>query len=544
MTVLSRILGKYLKLQPARTYDLVVERDIEVPMPDGVVLLADHYYPRKGDKCPTILIRTPYGRRGYIGLLYGRLVAERGFQVLVQSCRGTFGSGGQFIPFLNDHADGVATIDWIKKQKWFTGDLATIGGSYLGFVQWAMARSAGSVLKAMSTHISASEFRDMHYPGESFSFYAALEWTTMIATQETTSLVRAMLFGRDKMLKPSLMHLPLQDAVEVAIGKPMPHWQDWLDHNKPDDDYWTPADFRKSVAEVTAPVIMLAGWYDIFTPWQLRDYAALRGAGRKPYLTIGSWTHADLKAMGTGVREGIDWFRAHLLGDPSGLREEPVRLFVMGVDEWRDFPDYPPPGSRPQRWYLQSDSGLAVTPPVESEPDQYRYDPADPTPAVGGTLLLKNAGPMKNNKLEARSDVLVYTSAALEQEMEVIGSVRAELYVQSSLEYTDFFARVCDVEPSGKSINICDGILRLVPGRPAPEPDGCIRANIDLWPTAYRFRRGHRIRVQVSSGSHPRFARNPGSGEPLATATKLLAADQTVYHDPARPSGIIFMVME
>jgi putative CocE/NonD family hydrolase len=161
---------------------------------------------------------------------------------------------------------------------------------------------------------------------------------------------------------------------------------------------------------------------------------------------------------------------------------------------------------------------------------------------VGGAAMSANAGPKDQRALEARPDILVYTSAVLDHDLEVIGPVRAELFVKSSLEHTDFFARVCDVDPSGRSINISDALVRLVPGRPGRESDGTLRASVDLWPTAYRFKRGHRIRAQVSSGAHPRWARNPGSGEPLATAKTLCAADQAVFHDPAHPSAVILPV--
>jgi putative CocE/NonD family hydrolase len=193
---------------------------------------------------------------------------------------------------------------------------------------------------------------------------------------------------------------------------------------------------------------------------------------------------------------------------------------------------------------LQPAGGLTTELPGESEPDTYRYDPANPTPSVGGALLSENAGPRDNRALEARADVLVYTSAPLTADLEVIGPVVGELYVRSSLEHTDFFARLCDVAPNGRSTNICDGILRLEPGEPPADPDGVICAGIELWPTAYQFKRGHRLRVLVTSGAHPRFARNTGSGEPLATATKLLVAEQTVYHDPAHPSHVLLPVME
>ncbi|MFX1521440.1 MAG: CocE/NonD family hydrolase [Promethearchaeota archaeon] len=543
MTILSRIMGKILKLPPVKSRKILVDRDLKVPMPDGVELLADHYYPHGEKKPPTVLVRSPYGRRIVFGLLYGRFFAERGFQVLIQSCRGTFGSGGQFTPFFDEHDDGIATIKWIKKQDWFSGELVTNGGSYLGYVQWAVAHDAGPMLKAMATQVCTSDFGYMHYPGGSFSLHGALNWIAMIMTQESSSILKSMLSNPYKKTKPILNHLPLLDSIKLAIGKSVPYWQDWLEHNNPEDEYWKQADFRKTLPELSLPVNMIGGWYDIFLPWQLRDYAVLREAGHQPFLTIGPWVHDDMSVMGMGVREAITWFNAHLSGDRNELRQEPVKLFIMGANEWRNFMDWPPSGSLLQRWHLQPNSGLSLKASTESESDHYRYDPNDPTPAVGGTFLGPNSGPQKNNDLESRSDVLVYTSAKLEQDLDVIGPIQAELYVHSNLEHTDFFARLCDVNSSGKSINICDGILRLAPGKYKRESDSSIKIIIDLWPTAYCFLRKHRIRLQLSSGAHPRFVRNFGTGEPLTTATKLNIAEQTIYHDPTHPSAVILPVM-
>jgi putative CocE/NonD family hydrolase len=241
------------------------------------------------------------------------------------------------------------------------------------------------------------------------------------------------------------------------------------------------------------------------------------------------------------IREALVWFRTYLRGEQGLLRKAPVRVFVMGSNKWKSLPDWPPPGYGAHRWYLQPGKTLAPQPAHAAEaanPDSYRYDPTDPTPAVGGSSLSRNSGPRNNRAVEARADVLVYTSAPLDHEIEVIGPVRAELFVQSSLEHTDFFVRLCDVDPKGKSINISDGLRRLRPGDPVVGADGLWKVTIELWATAHCFRKGHRIRVQVAGGSHPRYARNPGSGEPLATATRLIAADHTVYHDPEHPSAI------
>jgi uncharacterized protein len=544
MTLSSRLLGWLFDLPPAETRDVVVERDLQVPMPDGVVLLADHYYPRGGDKPPTILLRSPYGRASVFGLLFGQSFAERGFQVLIQSCRGTFGSGGVFAPFRDERADGLATVAWLEQQPWFSGDLATIGPSYLGFVQWAIAAEAGPALKAMATQVTGSELRSSIYPGESFWLDTGLTWLFIVHHQERSLLALVIALARMvKKLRPVFAQLPLRGMDEAAIGRPAPFFQDWLAHNEAGDAWWKPMDFSENVARVSAPVHMLGGWYDVFLPRQVADYEKLRQAGQRPYLTIGPWAHRTQGLMQVALRESIVWFRAHLLGDRSGLRDAPVRVFVMGADEWREFPEWPPPGYQEQRWHLQPGGGLSTKIPAASEPDHYRYDPADPTPAVGGSSLSENAGPKDNRALEARRDVLVYTSAPLDRDLTAVGPVAVELYVQSSLDHTDFFARLCDVDPAGKSINVCDGLLRLLSGRPSPDADGYRKVRIELWPTAYRFKRGHSLRVQVSSGAHPRFARNLGSGEPLATATTLVAADQSVAHDPAHPSAIFLPVM-
>ena len=541
MTLTSRLMGWMFKLPPAETYDVVVEREIKVPMPDGVNLLADHYYPRGSAKLPTILVRSPYGRGNIWGLVFARFFAERGFQVLVQSCRGTFGSGGEFDAFRNERTDGLATVEWLKKQPWFSGEFATLGPSYLGLVQWAIAADAGPELKAMMTQITSSEFRNSDYIGGSFGLDTSVFWINLMTHQEDSHMAALSAQRSDKKLRPALNHFPLSEVDMVAVGKPVPYFREWLEYHE-DNDQWKEVDFSPTVPQVTAPVLQLGGWYDIFLPHTFADYERLRGAGRNPYLTIGPWAHNDLRWMPTAVRESLMWLRAHVLNDRSSLREKPVRLYVMGANEWREYDAWPPAGYADQRWHLQADKGLSPQTPADSDPDHYRYDPADPTPAVGGASLSQNAGPKDNRALEARPDVLCYTSAPLEGDVEVIGAVRAELYVQSSLAHTDFFARLCAVDPSGKSINLCDGILRLRPGCPDPEADGCLKIAINLWPTAYRFQKGHRIRLQVSSGAHPLFVRNPGSGEPLATATTLCVAEQSVYHDPSHPSAIILPV--
>lgn len=216
-----------------------------------------------------------------------------------------------------------------------------------------------------------------------------------------------------------------------------------------------------------------------------------------------------------------------------------------GANEWRNFDAWPPP-AKEERYHLHPGGLLSPEPPpANAPPDRYRYDPADPTPAVGGPLFSNFAskrGAVDNRKLESRPDVLLYTTPPLESGLEMIGPVHLELYARSSLEHADFFGRLCDVHPNGKSVNVCDGLFRLEPGKGEPQLDGSFRIEIDMWATAYRFRRGHRVRLQVSSGAHPRWNRNLGAGEPTATATTMRVAEQTVYHDREHPSAVVLPV--
>jgi putative CocE/NonD family hydrolase len=246
-----------------------------------------------------------------------------------------------------------------------------------------------------------------------------------------------------------------------------------------------------------------------------------------------------------GLREAPTWFDAHLKDDQTRLRRKPVRIYVMGAGEWREMDDYPPPAVE-IRYYLHDEARLSTEPPpAVSTPDTYRYDPADPTPAVGGALLaFKGAGPQDNRALEARNDVLCYTMPPLARDLEITGPVRLELFARSSLEHTDFFGRLCDVAPDGGSTNVCDGLFRVEPSGGEAAPGGCLRLKIDMWATAHRFQQGHRLRLQVSSGAHPRWSRNLGTGEALATGVAMAVAEQTILHDSAHPSALVLPVVE
>jgi putative CocE/NonD family hydrolase len=543
MSLLSRAADRVLGLPPALTRDLEVHRDLSVRMPDGVELLADLYVPRRVQNAPTILMRSPYGRRGAFGL-FATVFAERGYQVLIQAVRGTEQSGGVFDPFGDETRDGMATLDWIEKQSWFHGTLLTYGPSYLGYVQWAIAADAGTRITAMSPVVAASQFRDQTYLGDAFTLRGCLSWSALVTGQQRHQLLAQLedVVGTNRLTK-ALAHLPLGEADELATGRTCAWFQDWLEHSEPGSPYWVPdRDHRARVPEVTAPAVMIGGWYDLFLASQLEDYAALRAAGRDPHLTIGPWTHSAPKLHGAAIRESLSWFRAHSIGDVSALRSDPVRLYVQGAQEWRDFASWPPPAA-PTPFRLHAGGALGTGDPADSEPSRYSYDPADPTPGIGGPLLGQGAGPKDQKAVEARSDVLVFTSAPLTGDLEVIGPVTARIHLRSSAEHTDLLVRLCDVDEKGRSVNVCDGLQRLVPGRFQVAEDGSQEVEVAMWPTAYRFRAGHSLRVHVAGGSHPRYSRNPGTGDPLGTATRLVVQHHEILHDPAHPSAVILPVI-
>jgi hypothetical protein len=327
----------------------------------------------------------------------------------------------------------------------------------------------------------------------------------------------------------------------VLTGKQVPYFQNWVEHSSPSDEYWQPVLHQSRLGAVTAAVHLISGWYDILLRETLADYQTLRSGGSQPYLTIGPWAHDDLALDTESLRQGLAWFDAHLKGDQSYLRRMPVRIYVMGEGRWREMESWPP-AARELSLFLDSDGTLSIDPPQDSAPDGYVYDPAKPTPALGGALMSRHAGMKDNRALEARPDVLTYTTQPLDNDLEVIGAARLLLFASSSREHTDFFARLCEVKPDGRSMNITDGFLRVVPGNSARQADGSLSLVIRLWPTAHRFQRGNRLRLQLSSGAHPRWTRNPGTGEPLATASRLFPAEQKISHDDSCPSALILPV--
>ncbi|HEU4974139.1 MAG TPA: CocE/NonD family hydrolase [Baekduia sp.] len=539
MTLLSEIVGRRLRLPAPLTRDVEVQRDLRVPMDDGVELLADRWAPPGSAPAPTVLVRSPYGRRQAFGFLFGRLLSERGLQVVLQSTRGSFGSGGRFDAF-REREDGLATLRWLRAQPWHAGRVATLGPSYMGLVQWAIADE----VDAMALSVTASSFRGPFVSSGSLPLETALSWLLLLEVQERRSAPVLLVRGLRRTLPRLWSEVPLTEMARAATGADLPIWREWIDSLEPGNPYWENREFSANVGRTTAATQLIGGWQDIFLPWLIEDWTALRDAGRQVQLIVGPGGHVSPSVNGLIVPEGLAWLRAELLGDRRLVRETPVRVYVTGEERWRDLPDWPPPGASELRLHLRPGGGLAPEAPPDpaAEPSRFTYDPADPTPPVGGPALFAQRHVVDNRALEARPDVLTFTTPTLEHDVDALGPVRAAIALRASQPHTDLFVRVCDVHPDGRSLNVCDGFVRLSPDAPARDADGVAQVELPLWPTAHRFAAGHRIRVQVSSGAHPRWARNPGTGEEPARAAHLVASRQEVLHDARHPSAVTLTV--
>jgi putative CocE/NonD family hydrolase len=547
MSLLSEILARRWGLPRPQTRAVIRQRDLRVPMDDGAVLLADRWVAEgaSAQAQPTVLVRSCYGRGQFFGLLHGRLLAERGLQVVIQSVRGTFGSEGRFNPFV-ERADGLATLRWLRSQPWHAGPIGMTGESYLGLVQWALAADAGDDLAALSIQGSASQFHGQSYPGGSMSLETSAQWLVMTATQERRLAPLPMVLALRR-LHSVLSAASLHDLDRRATGGEVAWFREALSQPDRKDAYWVARDFSAGVARVKAHVQMITGWYDSFAPWQLEDYAALQQAGRRPPLIIGPWFHTQEGLAAAGVREGLAWLRGHLLGDWRLTNPAPVRIFVTGErvgDGWRELERWPPDESAARRLWLASEARLLWAPvetalPGSDGSSRYRYDPADPTPSVGGPIMVTSNPVRDNRRLEARRDMITFTTAPLDETVEAIGPVRVELWARVSQPHFDVFARVCDVDRRGASWNVCDALASVAPGRfQRSDKDGAWRVEFDLWPIAHRFATGHRIRLQVSSEAHPRYVRNPGTGEDPLAAQSLVGVDVEILHGPEHPSSV------
>ncbi len=532
---------------PPVTGRSTVLRDVPVSMPDGVVLLGDRYRPEDtGDRpLPVVLIRLPYGRAGVNGQVFGAALARRGFQVFIQATRGTFGSGGQFRPFLNEHEDGLATLRWLREQPWCDGQVAMTGASYFGHTQWAVAPYADPPLACVGLHVTAADITAAFYDHGAPLLENALSWSATIGRQEAHGTLWSMAAApvRGSRVRRAARRRPLQAAdVEVA-GAPVPFWRDFVEHAAPQDRFWSVADHSGADLAAMPPVSMVTGWWDLFLPWQLRDFTALQAAGVPARLVVGPWRHGEPGELKEMLASDLRWLGQHLNGGPAPTGAA-VRVLLQQADRWLDLDHWPPRTTDAVRVHLGPGGALTEALPVaEAASSSFVYDPGDPTPGVGGPLLSPPGKQADNRAVEARPDVLVFTGPALSTDLDLVGPVSARIHLRTELPYADLYVRLCDVDPDGVSRNVVDGIRRLEPGTVAAQDvqvgdDGVLAVDVRLFPTAYRVRAGHRLRVQVAGGAFPRFAPNLGTDEPFGAASTGRPNRLEVRHDAAHPSHL------
>lgn len=520
---------------------------LPVPAADGSALLTDHWAPRAAEAAggDTVLIRTPYPRANHHGL--ARFLAERGLHVVVQSCRGTDGSAGVFRPLRDEAADGAAALAWLRAQDWATGRILTYGFSYAGYTQWALCdgedRPDAMVIGLSSRRFEESFVRE----GGGFATSGVLAWALALQAQATPAAARwwSLLRFRSR-LHRAVGTLPLRKAPRAALGNDVPFVREWLEHGL-DDPWWEAFHAAKDLRAVP-PVTLLAGWQDVFLRGGTTDFSELAAAGTPVRLLIGDWTHHESHPGTVAVRELL-----RIAAAPAGTALPPgpaVRIEITGGG-MRDLSHWPPgaaDGARVQRLTLTAEHGLIPAGDQRSEHDQrcqhdrhpgagdapakqpsapaelrFRFDPADPTPAVGGRSLDPfAAGRRDQSEREHRDDVLIFTGPVLVEDLVVAGESWADLALASTNPGADIHVRLCDVDPAGVSRTVADGYVRTgAVGPPLPvEPAGS-PVGVPLDPVAHRFAAGHRLRLQVAAGAHPLHQRHHGTEEALAQAETL-----------------------
>jgi uncharacterized protein len=561
----------------AAAQQMAASLDVAVPMRDGVRLSANVFRPETPGRYPTILVRTPYGKGAGISPTYAPFV-EHGYAVVVQDVRGRYASQGMFRPLEQEPADGDDTLNWIARQPWSDGKIGMLGGSYLGIVQWKVAALNNPHLKAIFPSVSGcDDYLDRFYsPGGAMKLGQRLLWMS--------ENLRAPRFHPD--FGKFVLHLPLRTADVAATGQTSSMFQEAVAHPAY-DSFWKSISVRQQLDKIRVPVFSVGGWFDNFVESDLAAYERLRKNSGVDRILIGPWPHNKAVKL-EGVDFGPDadvplrgiqmqWFDQFLKGkDTPLLSQPPVRVFVMGANRWRDEMEWPP-RAHGQRFYLESrghantlagdgrldqhapasddavDPAGAVSATHADAVDRFVFDPHNPVPTNGGAACCNPKvfpwGPKDQRPVEQRRDVLVYTTAPLKRDVEVVGTVRVVLYAATSARDTDFTAKLVDVFPDGRAQNLTDGILRLRYRKSLEKPElarpGQIcKLTIDAGVTGNVFQKGHRIRMEISSSNFPRFDRNPNTGDAVADATELHNATQTVYHDARRPSYLLLPVLQ
>ena len=552
-------------MQPS--YEVEMRLNVKVAMRDGVDLSADLYLPRGAGKFPTVLMRTPYSNNMDMVIKKGRTLANRGYACVIQDIRGRWDSDGQYYPFQNDGEDGYDTQEWVGRQEWSDGKIGMAGGSYLGLVQWLSAPHRSQYLTCMAPRVICSDFHGgLIHPGGAFQLNVAMTWGMRtngrtgqsIDYHDWTNAFRA---------------LPLIEMDGLA-GRDLSFWKDWIEHPSY-DDYWKAMDVQDKWGEIAAPALNMGGWFDLYSADAFTNFNGLRQNGRTPEsrrskLIVGPWPHALSQSsktgdvdFGAGSMVDLDalelrWFDYWLKGIDNGVVDEPpLRLFIMGTGRWRDEHEWPLARTDWQKWYLHSGGGansvrgdgvLSRDRPQAEPDDTYVYDPLYPVQTTGGNNCCSPDivpwGPYDQRPVEMRHDVLCYTTEPLEADMEVTGPIKLVLYAATDGPDTDWTAKLVDVSPTGYAMNLCDGIVRARYRESRTDPT-LLTANkvyeyeIDAGVTGNVFRRGHRVRIEVSSSNFPRFDRNLNTGHELGKDAVMRAARQTVYHTSEYPSHIV-----
>jgi len=572
---------------------LLIERDVECPMRDGVILRADVYRPDGPGPFPVLLQRTPYGK-GFSSLDQAVIFASRGYAVVIQDTRGRWASEGVHYPMRDEFEDGYDAVEWAGAQSWSNGKVGMFGGSYVGFTQWAAAIMRPPSLKAIFAAVTFGDtYEHLIYPGGAFAVGVAMSWSlgagipvalerTGVPETEKTEWIAKMIAALDSMAPgDAFRYLPLEKHPLLSHEGLYPFFPDCVLHPLR-DDHWRSMSITDRYGQIQVPAYHLGGWYDIFTQGTLHNYTEVRRSGgserarRGQKLIMGPWLHGPLNGLVGEVDFGfrasaimvdivglhLRWFDYWLKGEQNGIMDEPpVRLFVMGRNEWRDEDAWPLSRAVDTPYYLHSsgrantlhgDGTLGPASPGVEAVDTYVYDPRNPVPTRGGGLCCWQAalpgGAFDQREIEARPDVLVYTSPPLDADTEVTGPLSVHLWAATSAPDTCFAAKLVDVGPCGYARNVADGIIRaacrdntteLVPV-PRGEP---LEYVIDLAATSNAFLAGHRIRVEISSSNYPRFTRHPNALELASSEADLRPAIQAIYHDSEHPSHIVLPVV-
>jgi len=515
-----------------------VEPGLRIAMRDGVGLIGDHYAPLTTTPRGTVLIRTPYGRGFPEAAMHGRTFAARGYHVLIQSVRGTFGSGGSFRAMAQETEDGHDTVAWLRSQPWFTGNLATLGGSYLGWVQWALLQDPPPELKTSIVYVGPHDFREAVFGTGSYTLGDFLGWAHQVAHQEDGGILRRIAGGvtARRQLEPALNGLPLTDAAAALLEDRAPWYFEWLEHAE-DDAFWAPYQAGAALQRVNVPILLVSGWQDLFLLQTLEQYRVLADRGVDVALTVGPWTHLGMaKGAGLTTRDTLDWLDEHVAGSQTRTRPR-VRAFRTGDNKWKALATWPPTAS-PKTLHLSPDGRLTTEDDATADESTgldggqpagtvtFRYDPADPTPSVGGRVMTGEMGVRENRELEARPDVVTFTTDPLPTALDVVGAPTVELAISVDNPYADVFLRLCDVDEKGHSRNFSDRLQRLDPAVPAGQTQ---HLQLALDQCFHRLAAGHRLRLQVSGGAFPRYARNLGTDGTFAAGSKLAPSAHTIH---------------